>query len=199
MTLIAWNSTGPILKNGAIGTEQACCCAQKNKVCTCSDPYGYAPASVIAEVTLGTLASGSMGSCAQADAAAQLDGTYVLPYVTKNPFTDDFVYSTTLANGTVITYETRCTSNGSSVPRLLITFCDIAVPCFQRISFEASLNTLLCDLTYGSTVADTFASVHGGNGIDSDLFNPFGGPVNCGSLPTYRAFFNVTVSVTPQW
>jgi hypothetical protein len=26
MTLIAWNVTGPILKNGAIGTEQECCC-----------------------------------------------------------------------------------------------------------------------------------------------------------------------------
>jgi hypothetical protein len=27
MTLISWNGTGPILKNGAIGTEQACCCS----------------------------------------------------------------------------------------------------------------------------------------------------------------------------
>lgn len=26
MTLISWNGTGPILKSGAIGTEQACCC-----------------------------------------------------------------------------------------------------------------------------------------------------------------------------
>jgi hypothetical protein len=26
MTLIAWNDTGPILKDGAIGTEQECCC-----------------------------------------------------------------------------------------------------------------------------------------------------------------------------
>jgi hypothetical protein len=27
MTLISWNGTGPILKSGAIGTEQACCCS----------------------------------------------------------------------------------------------------------------------------------------------------------------------------
>jgi hypothetical protein len=26
MTLISWNGTGPILKNGAIGTEAGCCC-----------------------------------------------------------------------------------------------------------------------------------------------------------------------------
>ena len=36
MTLISWNSTGPILKNGAIGTESACCCNPCACVSSCS-------------------------------------------------------------------------------------------------------------------------------------------------------------------
>ena len=33
MTLISWNGNGPILKNGSIGTQSACCCAQGPQCC----------------------------------------------------------------------------------------------------------------------------------------------------------------------
>jgi hypothetical protein len=198
MTLIAWNN-GPIFRSGAVGTESACCCAQKNKVCTCSDPYGYAPLTVTAEVTLGSLASGSVGSCTAADAAAQVDGTYVLSYAGKN-LADYFVYSTTLADGTEVVYEIRCTTAGGLYDsRLYMKFCDVGFPCFQRYDMEVALTSTLCALEYGATASETLTAAHTGNGFDSDLYNPFGGPVTCGSLPTYKAFFNVTVDITWQW
>ena len=47
MTLISWNSTGPILKNGAIGTEQACCCGGGGDpcedCCSCDEVLGIPP------------------------------------------------------------------------------------------------------------------------------------------------------------
>jgi len=197
MTLIAWNN-GPIFRSGAVGTESACCCAQKNKVCTCGDPYGYLPLSVTAELTLGSLASGSVGTCTEADAAAQVNGTYVLPYVEKN-LADYFVYRTILENGMAIDYEIRCVNDGPWKSRFLIGFCDVDVPCFQIVSLTMVLNTLLCGLEYGSTATETVSAVHSGNGFQSDLYNPFGGPVNCFATFTYRAYFNATVGITWQW
>lgn len=77
MTLISWNGTGPILKSGAIGTEQACCCGGI-KFCTCSAP---APSSVSMQITLGTLVS-TFGtpdpSCDKASVEAKVNKTYVL-------------------------------------------------------------------------------------------------------------------------
>jgi hypothetical protein len=39
MTLISWNGTGPILKNGSIGTEAACCCIppETGPQCCCDE------------------------------------------------------------------------------------------------------------------------------------------------------------------
>lgn len=39
MTLISWNGTGPILKSGAIGTEQACCCGGQEDCQRCITIY----------------------------------------------------------------------------------------------------------------------------------------------------------------
>jgi hypothetical protein len=199
MTLIAWNN-GPILKNGAIGTEQACCCAQKNKACTCNDPYGYAPFTVTAEVTLGAFLSGSTGSCANADAEAQVNGTYVLPYIGPNGF-GSTIYQLTLANGMNVEYRIRCTADGAIPSELVMGFCDLSTACFQRLSVISrdSNSTTLCGVEYGSTSAISYAAGSLSGYFDSDLYNPFGGPVTCFSAAANRAYFECTSLVTFQW
>jgi hypothetical protein len=198
MTLISWNG-GPIFRNGAVGTEQACCCAQKNKVCDCSDPYGYAPLTVTGEVTLGALLSGSTGSCATADAEAQVNGTYVLEYIGPNGF-GSIIYSLTLENGMNIEYRIRCTSDGVSFQsEFVISFCDIATACFQRLQILTNKALTLCGVEYGSTSGHTYTAGATAARFESELYNPFGGPVNCFSTPTYTAYFACDIVVTFQW
>ena len=196
MTLISWNG-GPIFRSGAVGTEQACCCAQKNKVCDCSDPYGYAPLTVTGEVTLGALLSGSTGSCTTADAEAQVNGTYVLEYIGPNGF-GSIIYSLTLENGMNIEYRIRCTSDGV-LSEFVIGFCDLGTACFQRLQIATAKSLTLCGVEYGSTSEHTYTAGGLAAFFDSELYNPFGGPVNCFSAPTYKAYFACDIVVTFQW
>lgn len=52
MTLISWNGTGPILKNGAIGTEQACCCGPPEPCVVIVDGQSVDIATVDDELSL---------------------------------------------------------------------------------------------------------------------------------------------------
>jgi len=198
MTLIAWNG-GPIFRNGAVGTEQACCCAQKNKVCTCSDPYGYAPRTVTAAVTLGALLSGSTGTCATADAEAQVNGTYVLEYIGPDGFGTIF-YRLTLANGMIVEYRIRCTVDGFSIgAEFVLTFCDVNTACFQKVVAGDNDATTLCGVAYGSTSVISYTLSGLQCAFHSDLYNPFGGPVTCLNFGTYIAYFECEALVTFQW
>jgi hypothetical protein len=188
-----------IQKAGALGTSSGCCCVQKTKVCECSDPYGYAPLTVTAQVTLGVLLSGSTGSCANTDAEAQVNGTYVLEYIGPDGFGTIF-YRLTLANGMTVEYRIRCAVDGFSIgAEFVIRFCDLSTACFQRVSIYANNSTTLCGVAYGSTSTISYIAAALGCYFDNELYNPFGGAVNCVSTPTYRAYFACNSSVTFQW
>jgi hypothetical protein len=183
-------------KNGTLGTSVGCCCDEKNKVCDCSDPYGYAPLTVTAEVTLGALLSGSTGSCVTADAEAQVNGTYVLPYIGPNGF-GSIIYRLTLDNGMNVEYRIPCESIGLS--EFVITFCDLATACFQRLQILTSKALTLCGVEYESTSEHTYTAGADAARFDSELFNPFGGSVSCVDSFTYRALFACDIVVTFQW
>lgn len=188
-----------IQKAGALGASSGCCCAPKNRVCDCSDPYGYAPLTVTAEVTLGAFLSGSTGSCTNADAESQVNGTYVLPYVGPNGF-GSIIYRLTLANGMKVEYRIRCTNNDIVISsEFVIGFCDLNTACFQRLTIYANKSMTLCDVQYGSTASVSYSSSGLSCYFDSDLYNPFGGPVDCFSTPSNRAYFNCANLVTFQW
>jgi hypothetical protein len=185
-------------KSGALGTSQGCCCGQ-NKVCSCSDPYGYAPLTVTAQVTLGAFLSGSTGTCANTDAETQVNGTYVLTYVGPDGF-GTIYYRLTLSNGMKVEYRIRCTVDGFSIgAELVITFCDLNTACFQKLQIYANNGTTLCGVAYGSTSTISYIPAALGCYFDSELYNPFGGPVSCFSPPTYRAYFACEGLVTFQW
>jgi hypothetical protein len=188
-----------IQKAGALGTSEGCCCAEKNKVCDCSDPYGYAPLTVTGEVTLGALLSGSTGSCVTADAEAQVNGTYVLEYIGPNG-SGSIIYRLTLENGMNIEYRIRCTSDGASFQsEFVMTFCDVATACFQRLQILTNKALTLCGVEYGSTSEHTYTAGATAARFDSELYNPFGGPVTCFGTHTYRALFACDIVVTFQW
>lgn len=188
-----------IAKAGKLGTSAGCCCAQKNKVCTCSDPYGYAPLTVTAEVTLGAFLSGSTGACATADAEAQVNGTYVLEYIGPDDF-GTLYYRLTLANGMIVEYRIRCTSDGFSIgAEFVMTFCDLSTACFQKLQVTTNNATTLCGVAYGSTSAISYTTAVFGCIFHSEMYNPFGGPVTCFNFGYHVAYFACDIVVTFQW
>lgn len=79
MTSIAWNG-GPIFRNGAVGTGQACCCSStvEWRICECGT---LAPREVVVTVTVGDrIAAYPTGydDCLDADFKDFIDGSYVL-------------------------------------------------------------------------------------------------------------------------
>ena len=204
MTLISWNGTGPILKNGSIGTEQACCCPPLITACDCSGASVSVPISLTMQITLGSLIFSS-SSCTTSDAQSFIEGTYILPYTRKEAF--GVLYGTTFSSGMAISFLWYCkpTAYFSSAISALVTFryCDGSKTCFARFSndlgfdapgyslFGPSLPTL-CNYTPGST------SPFDWNAAPANGFNQ--GPLNCENQANQGSNrYNLAITFTPSW
>jgi hypothetical protein len=202
MTLIAWNVTGPILKNGAIGTEQACCCGDTASTVTGCCSSGVAkvvPSSVSVTLTLGARYDGTY--CTQAEAEALINGTYVLPFVDLG-FTTLATYSLTLSNGMTVELVWYCNANPSMF--LAVRWCDIAADCYRRAFFDFYCDKVpsttfgrtgptLCSITEGDT------SSIGGDTIGvGQLLVLVGGIFSCSGFGSNDRY-PVTVSMVPAW
>lgn len=198
MTLIAWNSTGPILKNGAIGTEQACCCGGGGPTVEncCSGATVTVPRSLNVTLTLGSqITTFDPTSCGRAAAEALINGTYSLP----------FPYSTVLSNGMTLTVAWYC--SGAVSMFLEIRFCDTAQPCLDRANLDFQFDApgysvfgssapTLCSITQGDTTAWTGQSNNPGN----DPITIAGNLFTCSQNSGFQFDrYNISISITPSW
>jgi hypothetical protein len=203
MTLIAWNVTGPILKNGAIGTEQACCCTSDPPptACSCSGSPVTVPRSVSLEVSLGALLFSS-GTCTQADVEAFIEGTYSLPF----SFSDTLgaYYKTTLSSGVEVGFDWYCSTLSPNANAAFgFSYCDGSKTCISRYvsvyyfgvpggTFWPANIPALCDVTTGDTTA--YSTTYG----DPKSFEQ--GPLDCASgANAGRRRYDMNVTVTPSW
>lgn len=191
MTLIAWRN-GPVFKNGAVGTESACCCNNPPTACSCSGTPVVVPRSVSAAITIDSLVSTSgFPSCVLADAQAFFDGTYVLPLASTD--TSGAYYNETFSNGLFMQLDWLCQTGTFGTHYFAYTFCDIANTCFSKIGPTAlwftNLPFRLCFITTGSTASFV---------IGDQVTFAEGPMANCGSL-TPQSVFNYTATFTPTW
>ena len=166
MTLISWNSTGPILKNGAIGTEAGCCCSSLG--CNCDDGPVKVPASVTVVFSLGDFISTAFnGTCTHDDAVALIEGTYVMPLTAINSTLSTATYSMTTESGAEVSFIWACktlTNNQGNynTSKFFFTFCDLSATCFARVNLISIIlySDLLplCEYPQNSTDDNTFVS-----------------------------------------
>jgi len=161
MTLISWNGTGPILKNGSIGTEAACCCQPAG--CNCPEGPIEIPTSVTVVFSLGDFIPTAFdGVCTHDDAVDLIEGTYVLfPTVVDSQFV---LYTLTTESGAEVSFKWSCTLdiNGRTA-EFRFSFCDPSAQCFARVFdgtmfFSSSQLSGLCTYPQNNTDTNTFDS-----------------------------------------
>lgn len=213
MTLISWNGTGPILKSGAIGTEQACCCnvTPPPSVGNCCGSIPRTAVTVARSLsvtlTLGTkIATISPTICTQAQAEALINGTYILPYLDSLAGTAAR-YSLTTAAGVLVTVGWYCRELGGVSMVLELGYCDIPAGCYDRASLTFSFDApgfsaygssapTLCSITQGNTDEITGLTNNPGN----DYLVMDQGILSCSSNAGYNFDrYDVTISIVPSW
>jgi hypothetical protein len=212
MTLIAWNGTGPILKNGSIGTEQECCCGDGPPTVTncCSGAAITVARSLNVTLTLGSqISTFDPTPCGRAAAEALINGTYSVPYSFSGA--DYAAYTTVLSSGMTLTIGWYCSGFfifGTKVSMVVeIRFCDTAQPCLDRANYDfwfdapgyssfGSSSPSLCSITQGDTTAWTGAS----NNPSNDPITIAGNLVTCSQNAGFQFDrYNLTIDVTPSW
>lgn len=205
MTLISWNG-GPIFRNGAVGTEQGCCCGPRLPTgCNCGGGQIVLPSSVAITVDVVGPVGNTDPNCDPDDFAALLSGTYLLPFDSNFSGTTFAGYYLSLANNISVEFSWSCNGDlfglGNITAELRIFRCDPDDICFRDIRNSVYFGPLfnpyrsiatLCELEQG--VSDTYdtETINTNTGYDSDT-NEF-----CTNQGTHYAFDTI-YSVTPQW
>lgn len=205
MPLIIRN--GLLLRKGSqLAASLWCCCGSTSiTACTCTGSPVTIPKSITVEVTLGAL-FGSNGTCTHADATGFIEGTYVLPYVSKTSTTA--FYQLVAANGISVGFTWACSPGAiigfGETAEVSFGYCVPANSCFCRISSNVnyfgppgssitSQVDSLCNITTGSTTPFSYTG-------PAKITLEQGPIASCGSPQSgnYRQY-SLLFTCTPSW
>lgn len=208
MTLISW-SGGPIMRGGAIGTEQACCCGPAPPTgCNCSGSAITLPRQLSVTIAIGA-STFKNTDCEDQGFKDIVDGTYVLDFVSMTNSGTRALYHLLGCplneNCTALNVAVNWSCSGDS--ELSFNWCNLDNECYQRIfcqvTFAPPNNQTnpywlqpLCSLVTN----DPYTAVieHAGDRDYPPNFNT--GLTNCGQNTDFlTAEYEATFTIEPIW